>query len=1231
MRNGKRTLLFAENELAAEIAPLASEWVGSWLIDPFILVPVPSQPTGSPLVTRMPGTVIGRDGVREIDVFDLLSQGEYELIRFLTLQAVEPGRVQLDRQALLEYAMSLQQASSPATRFWRLNLMVFPTAVTPEQPFERLVQGWEANVIAAPENRSSDRSFDAFVVTEGRRDYVGHLLGNAATAGAMWCGMDAGPYDQTTPSGGAATLVALQRTFVRAVVMDDFLVRIARSGLDRLIADESPFNDPILMAGGHLVAHQVVPEADLGRAIDVMVDVMMKAPPSDALSYKMRDHGLPVMVEQRRIGVGEALLSFGRFSLDKLITVPRFLIFRGQQRIAARFTQALHGDEGDARVELGRDPIGDLSVFVRDLQNAQHEKSEVLVQLERNLVDIDFSDAEYRELWAAMRSVTFAMYDGQMGSARPGSIQEQLRDEFVQAGFELPGAEAASGEAMQKSLVMPTKSSLFPDWRDSHRVSDDLAALLEDDMAHLSSAVGWLDIDNADALKAAIDRRGDALKRAVEVADERRTELLTDLGRDLQRHGELELAQGQINDWIRSTEGREVSRAAVDRLRRALARLPGSVVRLAQEAEASVLGVDELLAMPDSASAADHVAEDAEDVKDVEGEGDVDAAELTDDDDADALPAPDPMGRYDFAAESQEEFEPVAGVEGTVGASASVKKRPWWARFAFWGRRLVTVKRAFAFSADQASDIAATLAMRLEDELALLDEEIEGLRRAEEELELEIEDLAGRVQSLDEAAKPFRDWFTRNARSFAWGLFDRMRSERRALARHLESTRDWLALPLPVSPEEAILLYERFVRRLRLLFTWGLLIPGFVFLLVRTILSEAALRFGDWITSGRIGEFIKTDVGRVLAGAVRTFLGNPWPYLVSFVLIGTLSAFIHYYRDWSQRQRKIRQLRSDIGHMRQWVQDLKEERSRLQQLERHSADVLTLMSEVLHRPFVIPSEPIRGRRSGSVGGEESTMSLSVAEPLWDAHWQGQHAFEAQIVAQHARRGWLEDAYRQLATTVEEVTGQPYGSFSVERLESSARTRRALMHLLDQRDNDPRLLIGQRREREVLREMISWKLSEDLPFPMVAETRVPPTSGVDVRLDLLDDERDGVHPWVDFMLHGLPSGQADEVADQWAPWTISVAAGDEVRAGLRTVVHGPMRYRARVEERRPGSFIPLRDGEIRPVELVIRVDFAMDRTLEDIRGCEQVGSDAGSPREDFTAARTVPQLEDDLDV
>jgi hypothetical protein len=116
-----------------------------------------------------------------------------------------------------------------------------------------------------------------------------------------------------------------------------------------------------------------------------------------------------------------------------------------------------------------------------------------------------------------------------------------------------------------------------------------------------------------------------------------------------------------------------------------------------------------------------------------------------------------------------------------------------------------------------------------------------------------------------------------------------------------------------------------------------------------------------------------------------------------------------------------------------------------------------------------------------------------------------------------------------------------------------------------------------------------------------------------------------------MLHGLPSGQADEVADQWAPWTISVAAGDEVRAGLRMVVHGPMRYRARVEERRPGSFIPLRDGEIRPVELVIRVDFAMDRTLEDIRGCEQVGSDAGSPREDFTAARTVPQLEDDLDV
>ena len=1218
MRDGKRTLLFAEEQLAAQLVPVAQAWVASWLIDPFILVPVPDQANGDPLVTRMPAIVVGRDGTKQIDAFDLLAQGEYELIRFLALQAIEPGRPVLDRDALIEYAMSLQQASSPATRFWRLNLMVYPTAVAPDHPLDRLVQGWEANVIAAPENRSSDRSFDAFVVAEERKDYVGHLLGNAATAGAMWCGMDAGPYDERTPSGGAATLVALQRTSVRAVVMDDFLVRVARTGLERLIADESPFNDPVLMAGGHMIAHQVVPESQLGTVIDAMVDVIMAGPPDKALSYRMRDRVLPVTVSPRRIGVLDAVRSFGRFSVDKLITVPRFLFFRGQQNIADRFTRALHGDEGDAKVILGRDPIGDLGVFVRDLQEADREKAEVLAQLERNIVDIDFSDSQYRELWSAMRTLALGMYDGQVGTARPGSIQGELRAKLVEKGFELPSPEVTGGEATQKSLVMPTKSSLFPDWRDPYEVPDDLANILEQDMGHLSGTVGWLALDDAEALKSAIDQRGEALERSLEVAHERRAELLADLERDLQRHCEIELAQGQITDWLISTEGHDVSAAAVDRLRRAITRLPVSVLPLVEEA---MHGAPRSLPAPvgapvDPESAllhSDPVDEDDGEREDAAGDEYVEVESAVA-----PTPSPSPLA---LASEAPEVF-----------VVEQPRRRSWWHRLLFWRRRTQRAEaEPFTFPAWDATRIAQSLADLLTEEVVRLDEEIEGLRRAEEELEREIDEFGARVARLDEAAHPFRSWFSRNSLSFAWRLFERMRGERRALADHVEGTRAWLASPLPVSPEEALRLYEQFVRRLRRTFLWGLIIPGIVFVLVRTVLSDLARDFGDWITSGWIGDFIETDLGRVLADAVRGFLGNPWPFLISLVLVLSFSALVSYYRAWSIRQRKIRQLRSDVLHMRQWVQDLKVERSRLQHLERHSEDVLTLMSEFLHRPLIIPSQEIRGRQSEQVGGEESTLSLSVAEPIWDASWQGQHAFESRIVARHARRGWLEDAFQRLGTTVEETTGQPRGSFSVERLDASARTRRALLHLLERTGNDPREVIGRRVEREILREMIGWDLSDDLPFPSVVETRVSPTDGVDVRLDLLDDERHGVHPWVDFMLHGLPSGRADSVADEWAPWTIAVSANDAVRQDLRTVVHGPARYRRDVEQRSPGSFIPLRGEEIRPVELVIRIDHAMNRSLADLRGFDQSTGIVGAPSEPDLEPRRVVTVDEDLDV
>jgi len=243
-----------------EILELAQDWSRSWLLTPALWMladEIPQFDNEKSIELQVPprlsAFLLGRDAEQnsvkeEVDVFWTLGSQPFKTIRFIAVRTEQDPELMTKTSLGAETAAQFIQRSVPEVRdlskaeltgalFYKYNLVIAPTN-------ERgLIEGvlsqfWDANLIAAAEDRSTPLSTDSFVKVGER--FTGFALAHIATTAGLWAGL---PISSAEIGMDKAQLrqARLQRVFVRGVASDTLSADVAHWALQKLNYSDTNF------------------------------------------------------------------------------------------------------------------------------------------------------------------------------------------------------------------------------------------------------------------------------------------------------------------------------------------------------------------------------------------------------------------------------------------------------------------------------------------------------------------------------------------------------------------------------------------------------------------------------------------------------------------------------------------------------------------------------------------------------------------------------------------------------------------------------------------------------------------------------------------------------------------------------------------------------------------------------------------------------------------------------
>lgn len=513
-----RSLLLVPEPVLADLVGLLEDWIAAWVVDPLMVVGLADGSVGEDSATPdVTARVIGRDGTVEVDLLDELGERPTDLLRVVAV-SLDESVLGVDPAGIREEARRIQRmlrrSASTHNHVTSINLIVVETNAVGLDDEQLMLPEWTVNVLASTENRTGLESFDAFVRRSRPRDMIGFTLAHAVTLAGAWSGMGSGPYDGAQRRQGTNAL-DLQRVSVRGVIAQDFMVRMAQQGLELLIQEETPLNDPAIRAQLSESQEQLRPIVD-GRAdeaVEVLAGYVLDRFPGAPLRYNRRE---PSPHLRSRRPPLQALRAFGAFSIDKFRMLPSWFGHRLRSGFATSTGTALHGEGGEELIEAVADPFGDASVFQHDIELVREAQSRARESLDRPpAVTADGPDT-HASYWSALRQGAFLLLDGGGTSMAPGLVEELAERRL--------------------SGTLPNAALICPDARDPWSPHPDVARLLEAETRDLPLTIDWLDLDGAsrwadvlEALAANYDQRvaaADGARRLVEDELERTGEVL---------------------------------------------------------------------------------------------------------------------------------------------------------------------------------------------------------------------------------------------------------------------------------------------------------------------------------------------------------------------------------------------------------------------------------------------------------------------------------------------------------------------------------------------------------------------------------------------------------------------------------------------------------------------------------------------------------------------------------
>ncbi len=423
---GMTIVLLPDGEQGDSLLGVARQWTDMKLLSRAVWVKpeyLDSEQSNPP---RQRAMIIGadRDGEPvevEVDLFEQLARQQLLAVRLLVVRSVSEhlefdsaqDRLATLLDQYLTVALPLPISAGydreKYTQFVRLNLITAPTEYQSADGNKLVTGRFNANFVAAAEDRSAPLAGDAFMRHDPTsKRFAAFTLMHVATIGALWSGLPQGLYELLKPSGPGGSELYVSRVFVSAILTDG-LARRASTRVLKRVGDPAmgavDFSSELPVAGTYQIA-----DSDRDKFIESMVNLTFEFD-GGKLSYRPSPEAERVRTIQQSLD--QQASSFFTFAWDKIVSIPRHMV-RGIHRIFATTLNALlHGgdDTGYASIRVPDDfldPRDRMILDKREQIGAEKERADLTLVSPVTPSDVRSSP----ELWENLRQLVFGMLDG---------------------------------------------------------------------------------------------------------------------------------------------------------------------------------------------------------------------------------------------------------------------------------------------------------------------------------------------------------------------------------------------------------------------------------------------------------------------------------------------------------------------------------------------------------------------------------------------------------------------------------------------------------------------------------------------------------------------------------------------------------------------------------------------------------------------------------------------------
>jgi len=485
---GTPVILLPADERGDGLFELASAWTSHWLLSPAIWVKVADikADDGDKLIKgeklKSPPTirayVTGRNGFREVELFQELGRNELQLLRLITCRSIELNQAYHELQdKVVDVIHHYVKISAPlhepsenfkvGTEVKTTNLIFAPTDQSGGSQENLFEFEWDINILVSPEDRPTSAGFDSFTRYSNENQLNGFILANIATAAGIWSGVNKTVSELSEfDTSSAFDKILVQRTFVRGVLTEGVAIKFAADALKYIEDYGNPLDNPLFSIKGV----EKLTESEVDTQVKNAVDLALKQDNS-ALSFNLPS--LPSEKDSPSVGFFKTVWLFLNFSVNKLIAFPGWILEDFISTFNRKATKLFYGEDGVAKIDLNVDfkKVGLTKDTYKLTQEVIINKESLIKKLQTidNLPDYRNT---HPNLWSGIREDLLSYLDGS-NSQNKGKV------------------------VSNPQLIIPV---LGQKW-----VMPDFLVDPDDDPEEIISELDWLNVDDALKIKSKLE------------------------------------------------------------------------------------------------------------------------------------------------------------------------------------------------------------------------------------------------------------------------------------------------------------------------------------------------------------------------------------------------------------------------------------------------------------------------------------------------------------------------------------------------------------------------------------------------------------------------------------------------------------------------------------------------------------------------------------------------------